>query len=81
MLLKLIIQKSLKKVLVFSVNETIVEDAKNFVTPQLDDLLFGLVEVFICEVQPLEHFGNVTHVEHIVRFGRRGQESLTNLME
>jgi hypothetical protein len=51
------------------------------VTPQLNDVLLGVLVLLLSHVQALEDFRDVTHVEHVVRVGWSWQELLLNVVE
>jgi hypothetical protein len=46
------------------------------VSPKLDDVFSSFVEVLVCLVKSLEHFGDISHVEYVVTLGWSWQELL-----
>jgi hypothetical protein len=58
-----------------------VENTKDLVRPQLNNLLFTFVEVLICLIESLEHLGDITHVEYVVTLCRSRQEVQLNDIE
>ena len=78
---ELFVEKTLELLLIFFVDETIIEDSKDFVAPELDDLLLRFVEVLVGHVQSLEHLGDITHVKAVMTLGRCGKELILRLVE
>jgi len=74
LLLQLFIQVCLELITILEGVKSVVEDTKDLVGPELNDLFFSLIEVLVGLIDALEHFRNITHVEHIVTLGRSRQE-------
>jgi len=51
------------------------------VSPQFDDLFFGLEVGWVGTVQALEHFAHISHVEDVVRLCRDWQEVVLDQVE
>lgn len=50
-------------------------------TPKFNQVFFGILVRLVCHVESLEDFGDITHIENIVRFGWCRQELLLNSVE
>jgi len=78
---ELLVQNSLKFVLVSYWNQTVVEDTHYFVTPEFYQVLFCVLVRLLSLVAALKYFTNITHVENIMRLSRGRQELLWNTVE
>jgi len=78
---ELLVQDTLKLVLISNGNKTIVEHSQDFVAPKLDQVIFGVLVGLLGAVKTLEHLRDVSHIEDVVGVGRCGQELLLNLVE
>ena len=61
--------------------ESILEDSHDLMSPEFDDVVFALVEVFVSLVKALENFGDISHVEDVVTLCRGWQELGLNNVE
>lgn len=62
--------------MVLVVYKSVVEHPKAFVYPQSKKTWFCVVVILVAPEEPLENFGNISQVEHVVDFGGCGQHPL-----
>jgi hypothetical protein len=72
--------KSTEVIPVLYVDETVLEHSQALVAPQLDEGLLVLATTSVSLGKTLEHLGQVSQVEGVVRLGGRGTELFLHIV-
>jgi len=77
-LLELVRYQFLEFETIWIINKAIVENSQRFVNPQSKNGKFRVTVEFIKDINSLDNFADISHVEHVMWFGRSRQEIVSN---
>jgi hypothetical protein len=66
---------------VFKGVESVMEHTEHLMAPELDDVLFALIEILVGLIHALEYLRDVAHVKDVVGLGGGRQEVLLDIVE